>query len=445
MPEFASLFQKGEEKEDADATEEVEEEEAEDEEEEQEEAAEGEVERELGWALGGNILKLYRPKACEMVGFGNNWDTEDIIGQHRMQGDRSIEKAKEGGNSGEEEEVQSHQWDEEGRRIVEVVEEEADRIVAAAREEFAEVEERIRATGVGEEKKGKEDERQPRPISKPAVEMRWILETTSDRPDGVPDEEEQQEGKEGFRQAFTRNIRAEVTRRKGARTRISTKFFDEVQAGGKKTTNDATEGGGTKKIGERKRYGSSNVRTLAMKGDRNRKETCEQVAAAVEWVIEFEERGLGIIGLQECRIPSGMDGCEGEYRTYYSGNVDGKRQHGVGIFMHNTVTQGEFDIQPINERIMWIYGMVFGVMQAVFAVYAPTNKKDNLVEVDAFYRTLEQQVKEVRTKYGLETKIIILGDFNARIGTDGAGQTMRQKSIMAIMSHAPMECSGSKK
>ncbi len=129
---------------------------------------------------------------------------------------------------------------------------------------------------------------------------------------------------------------------------------------------------------------------------------------------------MGIIGLQECRIPSGMDGCEGEYRTHYSGNVDGKRQHGVGIFMHNTVTQGEFDIQPINERIMWIYGMVFGVMQAVFAVYAPTNKKDNIGEVDKFYSTLEQQVKEVRTKYGVETKIIILGDFNARIGTDGA-------------------------
>jgi hypothetical protein len=42
------------------------------------------------------------------------------------------------------------------------------------------------------------------------------------------------------------------------------------------------------------------------------------------------------------------------------------------------------------------------------------------VEVDKFYSKLEQQVKEVRTKYGLETKIIILGDFNARIGTDGA-------------------------
>ena len=59
-----------------------------------------------------------------------------------------------------------------------------------------------------------------------------------------------------------------------------------------------------------KRYASINVRTLAMKGDKNRKEACGKTAAAVEWVMEFEERGLGIIDLQECRIPSAMDGCE---------------------------------------------------------------------------------------------------------------------------------------
>ena len=56
----------------------------------------------------------------------------------------------------------------------------------------------------------------------------------------------------------------------------------------------------------------------------------------------------------------------------------------------------------------------------MFSVYAPTNKKDNVAEVDKFYSTLEQQVNEVRKKYGRETRIIILGDFNARVGTDGA-------------------------
>jgi hypothetical protein len=227
-------------------------------------------------------MDIYRPKAREMAGFNTNWEmaAEEItvIVQNRMQGKRSGEKAEEVGNSGEEENMKPHKWDEVGRRIVVVVEEETNNIVA---EDFAEVEERIEATGVEEEENGEEDERQPRPKSKPAVEGRWILETNSDSQDGLPDEEEQQEGKEEFRRAFARNIRAEVTRRKGARTRNPTKFFDEAQTGGK-TTNEAAGGGGTKKIGESKRYGSINVRTLAMKGDRNRKETCGQVAAAVE-------------------------------------------------------------------------------------------------------------------------------------------------------------------
>ena len=52
------------------------------------------------------------------------------------------------------------------------------------------------------------------------------------------------------------------------------------------------------RIGDAKRYASINVRTLAMRGDKNRKEACGKTAAAIdEWVMEFEERGLGIIGL----------------------------------------------------------------------------------------------------------------------------------------------------
>jgi exonuclease III len=88
--------------------------------------------------------------------------------------------------------------------------------------------------------------------------------------------------------------------------------------------------------------------------------------------------------------------------------------------LHSSVRSGEFDIQAVNERILWVYGSIYGIDHAVFAVYAPTNKKENGPEVDKFYTAMEQQVKAVRTKYGPDTKIIILGDFNARVCTDGA-------------------------
>jgi hypothetical protein len=97
-------------------------------------------------------------------------------------------------------------------------------------------------------------------------------------------------------------VRAVVARRTGERVRKPTQFFDE-----ERVSSAATDGNiqrkCEKKIGDNKRYASINVRTLAMKGDKNRKEACGQTAAAVEWIMEFEARGLGVVGLQECRIP----------------------------------------------------------------------------------------------------------------------------------------------
>ncbi len=264
-------------------------------------------------------------------------------------------------------------------------------------------------------------------------ETRWVLGSSSGRTGGVittsSAEDDQNGHGENFQQAFARNMRAVVTRRTGLRARKPAKFFDEAQTDSAANTMSGVYGRVTITTGTGKRYASINVRTLVMKGDKHRKEACGQTTAgAVEWVLEFETRGLGIIGLQECRIPtSGMDGTEGEYRTFYSGNAEGKRQHGVGLYMHNRVISGEFEIQSVNERIIWVYGSIYGVDQAVFSVYAPTNKKDNVAEVDKFYSTLEQQVNEVRKKYGPETKIIILGNFNARVGTDGGADNITQE------------------
>ena len=304
-------------------------------------------------------MVIHRPKACEMVGFGSNWDREDIVeaeeeskvtlNDDRKQGDGSGAKTKLGGNADEEDEVEPHPWSDEGSRGVEVEEgvtDSLERVEVGGRAAVEEIarDERIGVNEGGEEP-GEEDEKQQRHNINAAAEKRWILGTNSEIRDGMP-EEGQQPGKEGFRQALARNIIAVATQRKGDRVRTPAKFFDEVQTVGT-TNNGVARGDRPKKIGGNKRYGSINVRTLAMKDDRNRKETCGQTAAAVEWVIEFEERGLGVVGLQECRIPSGMDGCEGEYRTYYSGSVDGKRQHGVGIYkrrIRHTTRQRPTDV-----------------------------------------------------------------------------------------------------
>ena len=70
-----------------------------------------------------------------------------------------------------------------------------------------------------------------------------------------------------------------------------------------------------------------------------------------------------------------MDGKEGGYRTFYSENEKSTRQHGVSIYMHDIVVSGEFEIQPVNERIILVYGSIYGVDQAVFSVYAPDKQE----------------------------------------------------------------------
>ena len=337
-------------------------------------------------------MTIYRPKAREMAGFNKNWDTEDVIEageertvnlQQRMQEYGAGEKTREG-RSTEGDELQPHQWGEEGNRKMGTEEEEmrsltVDKMYVQNRREGedggTEVEEdagsktvshenrakndsstgdglwlevrdkeevtmteerkidnRITAEGDrGKEGEDEEEEMQQQhrdsvlSAQKPRAtesENRWVLgaSSESDRPISVPDDA-QEERREEFQRAFTRNMRKAATQRIGTRIRKPTMFSDEVH------TDIATKGSGavvrkeehTKKMGENKRYGSINVRTLVMKGDKHSKEACGKTAAVTEWVIEFENRGLGIIGLQECRIPSGMDGCEGSYRTFYAG------------------------------------------------------------------------------------------------------------------------------
>ena len=139
-------------------------------------------------------MERYRPKAYDMVGFGSNWETEDVVEaeeesnvtllKNRKQRDGSGKKTEQGGNADEEDELEPHPWDDAGSRGVEVDKEVADSLEraelggCAAGEENAR-NERIRVSEGGEEP-GEEDEKQQRHNSNAAAEGRWILGTNSE-------------------------------------------------------------------------------------------------------------------------------------------------------------------------------------------------------------------------------------------------------------------------
>ena len=74
------------------------------------------------------------------------------------------------------------------------------------------------------------------------------------------------------------------------------------------------------------------------------------------------------------------------------------------------------EVKNRNERIMWIGGKKLKDkcgFDGMISIYAPTLHSDDSKH-DTFYKQLEEEFSEIKTKYG-ET-IVILGDFNARIG-----------------------------
>ena len=67
---------------------------------------------------------------------------------------------------------------------------------------------------------------------------------------------------------------------------------------------------------------------------------------------------IKVIAMQETRIPAHNVCIRNNYTTYFSGNMElGKRarEYGVGIAVHVDWQKYIKHVEPVNNRIMWIY------------------------------------------------------------------------------------------
>jgi hypothetical protein len=97
---------------------------------------------------------------------------------------------------------------------------------------------------------------------------------------------------------------------------------------------------------------------------------------------------------------------------------DQKRLEGVGVFLDSEAKraweEGGTQWKAINSRIMYVKLKYKKYNVSVFSVYAPTFMASN-TDKDKFYGELEEEVRKISRN----DLVVILGDFNARVGRKG--------------------------
>jgi len=107
---------------------------------------------------------------------------------------------------------------------------------------------------------------------------------------------------------------------------------------------------------------------------------------------------------------------EAGYTTFWSGKPVGEaREHGVAIPMRNSlIPKLSKDPKPVNERMVTLrLPVTQNRYCTVISAYAPTmtNSAD---KINQFYVQINKMLENISDS----EKIILLGDFNARIGID---------------------------
>ena len=147
---------------------------------------------------------------------------------------------------------------------------------------------------------------------------------------------------------------------------------------------------------------------------------------------DFAERQLDFVGIQESKVPGtappgGLQFEGAKYAYHFSGVEAGvPRTAGVGLAISNK-WNSRTKITCVDERIIWGKIDLGTRTLAVMSVYAPCELArdiDSQKRRDKFYKVLSETLKNIQRECcppgGPPLSLLVLGDFNARVGSSSA-------------------------
>ena len=159
-------------------------------------------------------------------------------------------------------------------------------------------------------------------------------------------------------------------------------------------------------------FASWNIRTML---DRENTERPERRSAIIS--SELQKYGIDIAALSEVRFKdTGNIREESGYTIYWSGKTASERsESGVALAIRNELVSRLIEEpKAVSDRLMSLRVPLSDERWCnVIAVYAPTmtNSQEN---INRFYDQLNQALRSVPAA----DKILLMGDFNARVGQD---------------------------
>lgn len=126
---------------------------------------------------------------------------------------------------------------------------------------------------------------------------------------------------------------------------------------------------------------------------------------------EMQRLRVDILGVSEVRWPTSGRLQSNSYTMYYSGGEHPQHINGVAIILSRSVSRSVTAFIPHSDRTMLIKLKSHPVDINIIQVYAPTADKPDM-EIRNFYKEIKELLKYTKPA----EVVIIMGDFNAKIG-----------------------------